>query len=43
MEKPIEAVTDETLVTYSDNYILAQFHTITATILEGTVDDLLAQ
>ena len=41
--KSINGVIDDTLQTYSDDYTLAQLHTIPATILEEIVNDLLAQ
>lgn len=42
-QKSIKAVTDSTRTTYSDDYTLAQLHTIRPTDLEVTVNDLLAQ
>src|SRR6056297_1137583 len=42
-QKSIKAVTDSTLGTYSDDYTLAQLHTVPAAELEAVVNDLLAQ
>ena len=42
-QKSIKAVTDDTLQTYSDDYTLAQLHTIPAALLEEIANDLLAQ
>jgi len=42
-QKSIKAVTDITLGTYSDDYTLAQLHTISPDQLEAVVNDLLVQ
>jgi hypothetical protein len=42
-QKSIKAVTDSTPGTYSDDYTLAQLHTIPAAELESVVNDLLVQ
>ncbi len=42
-QKSIKAVTDSTLGTYSDDYTLAQLHTVPAAELKAVVNDLLAQ
>jgi hypothetical protein len=39
----IKAVTDSSLKTYSDDYILAQLHTVPPKMLEAIVNDFLAQ
>lgn len=42
-QKSIKAATDSIRRTYSDDYTLAQLHTIPAAELETVVNDLLAQ
>jgi hypothetical protein len=42
-QKSIKAVTDSTLGTYSDDYTLAQLHTVPTAELETVVNDLLVQ
>lgn len=42
-QKSIKAVTDTSRGTYSDDYTLAQLHTISADTLEETLNDLLGQ
>ena len=42
-QKSIRAVTDTTLGTYSDDYTLAQLHTVPPAVLEIVVNDLLVE
>ena len=42
-QKSIKAVTDTTRGTYSDDYTLAQLHTVSPDTLEAVVNDLFAQ